>query len=102
MTRSIAFWAPPACAALALAALALAGPAAASLSGLVSAWGHDFAVTPFEMRELMVSMATDKATGRRFNIVRMPGGTMMVMIPFDAMKDVMKDVPDVKPADLMK
>ena len=96
MRRSI----PLLCAACLCAALA--GPAGASLSGLVGAWGHDFAVTPFEPRELMVSTATDRATGRRFNIVRMPSGAMMVMVPFDAMKDLMKDVPDVKPADLMK
>ena len=86
----------------ALAALLLAGPALASLSGLVGAWGHDFAVTPFEMRELMVSVATDKATGRRFNLVRMPNGTVMAMVPLDAMRDGMRNVPDVKPADLMR
>lgn len=61
------------------------GPALASLAGLVGAWGHDFAVTPFEAKDVMVAIATDKTTGKAFNIVKMPNGHLMAVVPFDAM-----------------
>lgn len=78
--------------------LAGTGAALASLAGLVGAWGHDFVVTPFAPMELMVGMATDKATGKQFNVVKMPNGHLMAIVPFDAMKDM----PAVDPKDLMK
>lgn len=77
--------------------LVLAGTAAASLSGVISAWGHDFVVTPFEPREMMVAEATDRASGARFNIVKMPSGRIMALVPMDAMKEP----PSVAPKDLM-
>ena len=61
------------------------GSALASLSNLVSAWGHDFAVTPFEMKEMPVAVATDRATGKRFNLMWMPNGRMMAIVPLDRM-----------------
>ncbi|GJE55820.1 MULTISPECIES: hypothetical protein [Methylobacterium] len=77
--------------------LAGTGTAFASLSGLVGAWGHDFAVTPFAPKELMVAVATDKATGKQFNVVKMSDGHLMAVVPFDAMKEP----PGVPPKDLM-
>ena len=68
-----------------LLCLAAAGPAAASLSSLVGAWGHDFSVTPFEPKETMVAVATDKATGRQFNLVKMGNGHLMAVVPLDKM-----------------
>ena len=72
--------------------------AAASLSSLVSAWGHDFSVTPFEQKELMIATATDKATGERFNIIKMPSGRLMVGVPVEQAKQP----PKVEQADLVK
>lgn len=69
----------------AVALLAGTGAAMASLSGLVGAWGHDFVVTPFEPMPLMVAMATDKITGKQFNIIKMPDGHVMAVVPFDQM-----------------
>ncbi|MBP1179814.1 hypothetical protein [Methylobacterium sp. PvR107] len=59
--------------------------AMASLSSLVGAWGHDFVVTPFAPMELFVAMATDKATGKQFNIIKMPDGHVMAVVPLDQM-----------------
>lgn len=70
---------------LLLVAVAVAGPAVASLSNLVSAWGHDFAVTPFEAKPMMVAVATDRATGARFNMVKLPNGHLMALVPLDGM-----------------
>lgn len=81
----------------ALILAAATGSALASLSNLVSAWGHDFAVTPFETKDLMVAVATDKATGARFNIVKMPNGHLMAAVPLDGMKEP----PTIDPKDLM-
>jgi hypothetical protein len=57
----------------------------ASLSSVIGAWGHDFVVTPFEPMQLMVAMATEKATGKQFNIIKMPDGHLMAVVPFDQM-----------------
>ncbi|TXM73705.1 hypothetical protein FV226_08810 [Methylobacterium sp. WL12] len=81
----------------AVALLAGTGVATASLSSLVGAWGHDFAVTPFEPMQLMVAMATDKATGKSFNVIRMPDGHVMAVVPFDQMPMM----PEVDPKSLM-
>ena len=81
----------------AVALLAGTGVATASLSSLVGAWGHDFAVTPFEPMQLMVAMATDKATGTSFNVIRMPDGHVMAVVPFDQMPKM----PEVDPKSLM-
>lgn len=81
------------------AAALLAGTAGAmaSLSSLVGAWGHDFVVTPFEPMQLMVGMATDKKTGRQFNIIKMPNGHVMAVVPFDQMPKM----PEIDAKDLM-
>ncbi|WP_238258656.1 hypothetical protein [Methylobacterium gnaphalii] len=34
----------------------------------------------------MIAVATDKATGMQFNIVKMSNGHLMAVVPFDAMK----------------
>ncbi|WP_426314823.1 hypothetical protein ACN9MF_02385 [Methylobacterium fujisawaense] len=69
----------------AVALLAGTGVATASLSSLVGAWGRDFVVTPFEPMQLMVAMAADKITGKQFNVIKMPDGHVMVVVPFDQM-----------------
>lgn len=76
---------------------AAAGPAVGSLSNLVSAWGHDFVVTPFATKETMVAVATDKATGATFNLIRMPNGHVMAVVPLDGMREP----PSVDAKDLM-
>ena len=73
-------------------------PAVASLSGLIGAWGHDFAVSPFEPKELMVATVTDKKTGDQFNLIKMPSGKLMAGIPIDQVKDA----PKVQQVDMVK
>ncbi|KAA0107834.1 hypothetical protein CIW48_32415 [Methylobacterium sp. P1-11] len=68
----------------AVSLLAGTGVATASLSSPIGASGHDFIVTPFEPMQLMVAMATDKITGKQFNVTRMPDSHLMV-VPFDQM-----------------
>lgn len=63
----------------------------------VGAWGHDFVVTPFEPMQLMVAIATDKATGKQFNIIKMPDGYVMAVVPFDQMAKM----PEIAPNSLM-
>ncbi|GJE58167.1 hypothetical protein [Methylobacterium trifolii] len=81
-----------------VALLAGTGIAGASLSNLVGAWGHEFVVTPFEPMQVMVGMATDKATGKQFNVIKMPDGHLMAVVPFDQMTRM----PEIAPKDLMK
>lgn len=81
----------------AVALLAGTGVATASLSSLIGAWGHDFVVTPFEPMQLMVAMATDKATGKQFNVIKMPDGHVMAVVPFDQMPKM----PEIDPKSLM-
>lgn len=77
--------------------LAAAAPATASLSNLVSAWGHDFAVTPFEMKAMQVAVATDRVTGSRFNVIKLSNGHLMAVAPVDTMTMP----PITQPKDLM-
>ncbi len=81
----------------AVALLAGTGVATASLSSVIGAWGHDFVVTPFEPMQLMVAMATDKATGKRFNLIKMPDGPVMAVVPVDQMAKM----PEIDPRSLM-
>ncbi|GJE13622.1 MULTISPECIES: hypothetical protein [Methylobacterium] len=74
----------------AVALLAGTSVAMASLSALVGAWGHDFVVTPFEPIQLMVAMATDKATGKQINVIKMPDGQVMAVVPFDQMAKMLE------------
>ncbi len=78
--------------------LAAVGAAQASLSNLVSAWGHDFAVTPFQPTELMVAVAKDRKSGApMFNLVKTPSGAVMALVPLDQIKEM----PKVAPKDMM-
>lgn len=73
------------------AILAAACAAQASLSSLVSAWGHDFTVTPFQPMELMVAAAKDRKSGETmFNLVKAPGGAVMALVPLDQLKTMPK------------
>lgn len=81
----------------AVAFLAGSGVATASLSSLIGAWGHNFIVTPFEPMQVMVGMATDKATGKQFNVIKMPDGHVMAIVPFDQMTKM----PEIDPKSLM-
>ena len=81
----------------AVALLAGTGVVTISLSGLVGAWGHNFIVTLFEPMQVMVGMATDKATGRQFNVIKMPDGHVMAIVPFNQMAKM----PEIDPKRLM-
>ena len=76
---------------LAAGAMLAACAAQASLSNLVSAWGHDFTVTPFEPMELMVAAAKDRKSGETmFNLVKAPSGTVMALVPLDQLETMPK------------
>ncbi|WP_019906808.1 hypothetical protein [Methylobacterium sp. 77] len=81
----------------AVALLAGTGIATASLSSLVGAWGRDFVVTQFEPMQLMVAMATDKITGQQFNVIKMPDGHVMAVVPIDQMAKM----PEIDPRSLI-
>ncbi|WP_244538900.1 MULTISPECIES: hypothetical protein [unclassified Methylobacterium] len=78
--------------------LAGTGMAMASLSSLVGAWGHDFVIPPFEPMQVMVAMATDKITGKQFNVIKMPDGHVMAVVPFDQMAKM----PEIDSKSLMR
>lgn len=44
-----------------------------------TAWGHEFNVTNFAPQQMMVAVATDPKTGRKFNVIKSKGGKMMVV-----------------------
>lgn len=52
----------------------------------LSAFGSNVELAPFEKMEASVSVATDK-NGRKFNVVKLPNGKMMVLISMDRIKD---------------
>jgi hypothetical protein len=73
-------------------ALFIAGALVAASSGTAlaqqtfSAWGHDFTVSNFAPQQMMVGVATDRATGRKFNVIKLRNGTMMAVVPMSSMK----------------
>ena len=72
---------------VALATVAgLGAPAQAQTSGSVNAYGSSFELSPFEKMEASVAMASDK-NGRKFNVVKLPNGKMMVLVSMDKIKD---------------
>ncbi len=77
--------------------MAAASPSVGSLSNLVSAWGHDFTVMPFEPKTMMVAVATDMTTGAKFNIVKLPNGHLMAVVPIGSLKEP----PSVEAKDMM-
>ena len=40
-------------------------------------------VSQFETQQVPVAVATDKASGKRFNVVKLPNGKMMVLVSAD-------------------
>ncbi|MGU3661745.1 hypothetical protein [Methylobacterium fujisawaense] len=59
-----------------------------------SAWGHDFTVSQFAPQQMMVAVATDSKTGRKFNVLKLKNGKMMAISPIggmQAMPDMAQD-----------
>ncbi|AWN44042.1 hypothetical protein [Methylobacterium durans] len=72
--------------------LILAGALVATVSGYAwaqqtfSAWGHDFTLSPFTPQQMMVAVATDTKTGRKFNVLKLKSGKMMAIAPINSMQ----------------
>ena len=72
--------------------LTLAGALIVTTSGYAlaqqtfSAWGHDFTVSQFAPQQMMVGVATDSKTGRKFNVVKLKNGKMMAISPIPGMQ----------------
>lgn len=48
-----------------------------------SAWGHDFTYDSFAPQQLEATVATEKATGHKMNLVKLKNGHMMALVPAD-------------------
>ncbi|WP_132256136.1 hypothetical protein [Methylobacterium segetis] len=72
--------------------LVLAGAMVAAASGYAwaqqtfSAWGHDFTLSQFAPQQMMVAVATDTKTGRKFNVLKLKNGKMMAIAPVNSMQ----------------
>ena len=64
----------------------LGAPALAQTLGLIGVYGSSFELSPFEKMEASVAVASDK-NGRKFNVVKLPNGKMMVLISMERVKD---------------
>jgi hypothetical protein len=62
------------------------------------AFGSNFTVSNFEPRQMMVATATDRKTGRQFNVVKMQNGGMMAIVPLNSMRRM----PRVSRSDIMR
>lgn len=51
-----------------------------------TAWGHEYDITPFAPQQMMIAVATDRKTGKKFNILKSKSGKMMIISPMDVMK----------------
>lgn len=72
--------------------LLIAGLLMTALSGeafaqqTFQAFGSTFTLSNFAPHRMMVATATDRRTGRQFNVVRMRGGRMMALVPMSSMR----------------
>lgn len=53
------------------------------LGNTFSAWGHDFTYDSFAPKQLDVTVATEKKTGHKMNLVKLRNGHMMALVPAD-------------------
>ena len=51
--------------------------------GTYSAWGHEFTYDTFAPQQLDVTVAQEKATGHKMNLVKLKNGHMMALVPAD-------------------
>jgi hypothetical protein len=66
--------------------------------GTFSAWGHEFTYDSFTPQTVDVTVATEKATGHKMNLVKLKNGHMMALVPADRYLGLMT-IPD---EDMMK
>ena len=55
----------------------------AAVAGTYEAWGHTFTYDDFQPRTFDVTVATERSTGHKMNLVRMKNGHMMALVPAD-------------------
>ena len=51
--------------------------------GTFTAWGHEFTYDSFTPQQLDVTVATEKSTGHKMNLVKLKNGHMMALVPAD-------------------
>lgn len=67
----------------ALAVTAVIAGTIAAVAGTYQVWGHTFTYDDFQPRMLDVTVATERSTGHKMNLVRMKNGHMMALVPAD-------------------
>lgn len=82
---------------LVAAGLLVASLAPALAGTTFKAWGHDFDLSPFRTVEMQVGVATDRATGHRFNVMKTKSGAMMAIVPTERMGAM----PEISDSELM-
>lgn len=55
----------------------------AAIAGTYSVWGHTFTYDEFRPQTFDVTVATDRTTGHKMNLIRMKNGHMMALVPAD-------------------
>ena len=66
-----------------VAAVVGSGVGAAAVAGTYEAWGHTFTYDTFQPQMMDVTVATERGTGHKMNIVKMHNGHMMALVPAD-------------------
>ncbi|MEA1830775.1 hypothetical protein U8607_01645 [Methylobacterium durans] len=66
-------------------ALITAGIGGALAQTTFMAWGHNFDLSPFRATEMQVATATERGTGKSFNVVKLKNGHMMAVVGIDRM-----------------
>lgn len=61
----------------------LVGAGASALAGTYEAWGHTFTYDGFQPQTVEATVATEKGTGHKMNLVRLKNGHMMALVPAD-------------------
>ena len=64
-------------------ATALLGAGATSIAATYEAWGHTFTYDTFRPQTIDVTVATEKTTNHKMNLVKLKNGHMMAMVPAD-------------------
>lgn len=79
---------------------ALAGASLTALAGTYEAWGHTFSYDEFRPMTLDVTVATEKSTGHKMNLIRLKNGHMMAVVPADRYMALMLSPPN--PDDMLQ
>ena len=59
-----------------------------------SHWGRYFTMAPYQSRPIDVTIATNKKTGEKMNVVKLDNGHLMVLVPAEKYLAIMSETPD--------